>query len=297
VKDILVIGAGPAGLTASIYLARRKTDFKLVSENIGGQALISSGIENYSGFLMIEGSELVDRFREHAAKFDVDMAEGVKVVSISGEEGSFISECEGSDPIRSRRILIASGAVPRKLGIPGEEEFLGRGIAYCAVCDGPVFAGKTVAVVGGGNSAVEAALQLAVICPELYVINIEKELRAEAVLADKLKSLENVNIINSSTVSSAHGDGFLRSVTVKGPSGERSLAVAGLFVEIGWRPASDFAPQPEKNRNGEIIVDRSNRTSYKGIYAAGDVTESVKKQVIIASGDGAKAALCASEGL
>jgi len=293
-KDIVVVGAGPAGITASIYLARQNINFKIITENIGGQAALSSQIENYTGFMLIPGRELIDMFYEHAKNFGITIDEGVRVEKVEKiDEGFKIFSSKGSC-CEARAILVVSGARPRRLEVPGEKKFTGKGVAYCATCDAPIFSGKDVAVVGGGNSALDAARQLKDLAHKVYLITIEDKLRGETVIREKVIKSPNVEVITNANVKEIFGNKMVRGIKYDASGSEKEIELQGVFVEIGWVPSSDFI-EVDKNDKGEIIIDLNNKTSREGIFAAGDVTNISKKQVIIAAGAGAKAALNAIE--
>jgi len=290
--DLIIIGAGPAGITASVYAARKKLDLLVITRDIGGQAALSGDVENYTGYQFITGPELADKFEEHMRRFDIRLKEGEGVTGIKNIKGGFSVETSNGS-YEARAVIIASGKSTKKLNIPGEDEYKNKGLTYCATCDGPLFAKKDVAVIGGGNSAVDAALQLVKIASHVYVINLEPALRADALMVDALNRAGNVTVMNSTSVTQILGDKFVRSIKIKKASGEDALEVQGVFVEIGLIPNSGFANGVDKNGLGEIKVNSSNETSVPGIFAAGDVTDVPEKQIIIAAGEGSKAALAA----
>jgi alkyl hydroperoxide reductase subunit F len=290
-KDLIIIGGGPAGLTAAIYAIRQNIDFWIITENIGGQAALSAKIENYVGFRMISGAELISKFGGHAEKFGVDIKENVRVERIQETDGGFKIFTSDGECCSAKVLLIATGAKPRKLNAKGEEKFANRGVTYCAICDGPLFKGKDVAVIGGGNSALDAARQLAEMASKVYIITIEQSLRGESAFREKVVNSPNVTIITKGNTKEILGGNFVEGIIVETDDGEKKIEVQGVFVEIGWIPSADFLDIADKNERGEIIVDLDNRTTRKGIFAAGDVTNVSKKQIIIAAGDGAKAAL------
>ncbi|MBD3380039.1 MAG: FAD-binding protein [Candidatus Omnitrophica bacterium] len=288
--DLIIIGAGPAGITAAIYAARKKMDLLVVSLDIGGQAAWSGEIENYAGYQFITGNELAAKFEEHMKKYAVEMREGEKAVSIL-KDGGVVKVGTEEAYYAARTVIIASGKRSREMGVPGEKEFRNRGVTYCATCDAPLFAGKKVVVAGGGNSALEAALQLIRIADHVYLVNNTEEPGGDAVIREKVMSSDKVTVMNSSTILEISGNGLVGGVSVQTPAGRRDLAVEGVFVEVGLIPNSEFESAVEKNGSGEIKVNFRNETSVEGIYAAGDVTDIPEKQIIIAAGEGAKAAL------
>ena len=291
--DLIIIGAGPAGMTAGVYAARKQLDTLILSADIGGQTTWSAGIENYLGYIYITGAELVQKFEEHLRKFDVDL-EFTKVSRLSQAGEVFRVDTEDNRTFSARAVVIASGKSPRLLGVPGEKEFTGRGVTYCSTCDGPLFAGMNVAVVGGGNSGLDAVVQLMKICPKVYLIDVSDSLRADEVMQERARAAENVEVLTSTAVREIHGDQFVHSMTVEdlATHEQRKLEVKGVFIEIGLTPNTGFAKDLlTLNEYGEIPVDCGARTEVPGLYAAGDATAVPEKQIICAAGDGAKAAL------
>ncbi|OGC15295.1 hypothetical protein A2246_05240, partial [candidate division WOR-1 bacterium RIFOXYA2_FULL_37_7] len=265
----------------------------IVSKDIGGQAAWSSNIENYTGYQFITGPDLVQKFRNHLEQYKFDILEGVEVVKVEKKEKDFKALLSTGEIIEAKTIIVASGKKPKTLNVPGEKEFTGKGIAYCATCDAPVFSGKTTAVAGGGNSALDAALQLAKISPKVYLINIADKLTGDTVMAEKIKQFSNVEILNDAKITEVFGDKFLKGLKVVVAGKERVLEVEGIFVEIGLVPNSNFIDYVDKNEIGEININCGSETSCPGIFAAGDVTSIPDKQIIIAAGEGSKAALAA----
>lgn len=292
--DLIIVGAGPAGITASVYSARKRMNFLVITRDIGGQAALSSDIENYVGYQFITGPNLVQKFREHLEQFNVEVKEGESVTSIS-KEGNIVKVKTDKEEYTAKTAIIASGRVPRKLGVEGEAEFKNRGVTYCATCDGPLFANKEVAVIGGGNSALDASIQLIKIAKKIYLINIAPTLRADPIMVENVKSSEKVVIYNSTKVEKINGDKFAKGIKISREGKEENLAVEGIFIEIGSTPASDCIKNIEKNEMGEIVVNCKCETNIPGIFAAGDVTNVYAKQIIVACGEGAKAALASFE--
>ncbi len=292
IYDLIIIGAGPAGITAAIYSARKELDFLVLSMDIGGQTSWSGDIENYIGYQLITGSDLTLKFEEHMKKYGIQLKENEEVTSVSSEDDILrVTSNKGS--YLAKAVIVASGKRSRELGVPGEIEFRGKGLAYCATCDAPLFSGKDVAVVGGGNSAVEAALQLVKIAKHVYIINNISELGGDDIIRDKVTSANNVTLINDSEVTEVIGETFVSGIKVKTPEGEKILSLQGVFVEVGLIPNSGFIHPLDMNSSGEIEVNVRNETSVKGIFSAGDVTDVPEKQIIVAAGEGAKAALSA----
>lgn len=290
IYDLIIIGAGPAGITAAVYAARLGLKFMVVSGDIGGQAAISGDVENYTGYQFITGPELAAKFEEHMRKFNIETKEGEEVAALT-KNADFFEAKTAKNTYLTKSLIIASGKRSRLLNVPGEKEFKNKGLTYCAVCDGPLFKDKAVAVVGGGNSALDAVIQLLNIARKIYLININNELGGDKIMRDKVYESDKVTVLNNTSVLAIMGDKFVNSVKIKRQGNDETLPVEGVFVEIGLVPNSGFAPLLSKNEYGEIKVDSSNRTNIAGIFAAGDVTDVPEKQIIVAAGEGSKAAL------
>lgn len=292
--ELLIIGCGPAAITAAIYAARKRIEVVIVSEDIGGQVATTFGIENYPGFRYITGPELVEKFREQMNQFDIEQHIGEKVARLSRVDGSFVAVTESGKEFSARSAVIASGARPRELGVPGEQRFRGKGVSYCATCDAPLFADATVAVIGGGNSALSAAFELSRIANKVYLVSRRQWRADEAPLIEGVKASKNIEPIIGYVVEQIAGDEMVRGVTIKSRegNGRRSLTVDGIFIEIGLKPNSDFARDLVAiNEYGEIVVDCDTSTGVPGLFAAGDVTNVKDKQIVIAAGQGALAAM------
>jgi len=295
--ESVIIGGGPAGISAGVYLARKKIRFLIITENIGGQTLWSGSIENYVGYQYISGPELAEKFYAHLRDFPVDLKEGERVTGVVHDSGIFAVSSDKGE-YRAKTAVICTGSRANEINVPGEKNFKNRGITYCATCDGPLFTGKDVAVIGGGNSGVESALQMVRIAKRVYLIEKKLHLTADRILADRLVKERTCEIITDTAVEEIFGDKFVRGISIRmgGDSEkERKLAVEGVLIEIGTIPNSGIIEGVEKNKAGEIIVDCSASTSIPGLFAAGDVTNVYKKQIIIACGEGAKAAIAVSE--
>ncbi len=288
-------------MTAGIYAARKKLKTLIISKDIGGQAGWSSDIENYPGFSMVTGPDLVSKFEHHLEEFkdDVELRVSISgIKQISKKDNKFIVISGDGKKEHARAIIIAGGRLPRELGIPGEKQFLNKGVAYCAWCDGPIFKGKDVVVVGGGNSALDAALNLSRLVNQIYIINVTKELTGDPVMIDKVMALAHIRIINNAEILAIEGERVVESVRIKSGDGglEKDLPVSGVFIEVGSISATDYLKDLLKlNKQGEIIIDEYNMTSVAGIFAAGDITDIVEKQIITAAGEGAKASIQASQ--
>ena len=299
--DIAIIGGAPAGLTAGIYTGRKKLKTVLVAEKVGGQVILTDSIENYPGFEHISGVELIGRMRKQAEKYGVEIREGIRVEKIEGEAGDFEILLSDESKIAAKAVIIASGKQPRRLGVKGEREFENKGVSFCSICDAPLFAGKDVAVVGGGNAGFESALDLTKYANKIYVLEYADEMRGDAVLKEKLVESGKVEFITKAEVKEIAGSDFVEKIIyVDRESGEeKELAVGGVFVNIGWVPATSFLENfVELDERGSIVIDcRSNKTSKEGVFAAGDATNIRYHQMVIAAGEGAKAALSAYDEL
>ena len=295
--DVAVIGGGPAGASAAIYSVRKGLKTIIIAEKFGGQVQETKGIENLISVVYTEGPQLSAELNKHVLSYPIKLLEHRRVNRI--EKGQNLIELEGGEFLKAESIIVTTGAKWRELGVPGEKEYLGRGVAFCPHCDGPYYKGKKIAVVGGGNSGVEAAIDLAGIVSELVLFEYNDTLKADQVLVDKLNSLPNVSVVTSAKTKAVLGDGQkVNKLVYQDRKTETDVEVnlEGIFVQIGLLPNSQFIKDVvETNKFGEIIVDEKGRTSVKGIYAAGDVTTTPFKQIVIAMGEGAKAALSAFE--
>ncbi len=296
--DVVVIGGGPAGASAAIYSARKGLKTAVITDRTGGQLQDTLGIENLVGVPYIEGPQLSARLDEHLAAYSVEILGHRRVTEVLPGTPLRLS-LDSGETLTAGSVIVATGAKWRELGVEGEKEYLGHGVAFCPHCDGPLFKGKDIAVVGGGNSGVEAAIDLAGIARSVTVLEFMPEPKADKVLLDKLSSLDNTALITNAATQRIEGDGTaVTGLTIQDRStGEvRTLDVAGVFVQIGLVPNSGFvADVVQRNRFGEIEIDGKCRTSQPGIYAAGDVTTVPYKQIVVAMGEGAKAALAAFE--
>jgi thioredoxin reductase (NADPH) len=292
VYDVIVIGAGPAGLTAGLYASRRDLKTLIISKNLGGQAVLSHEIENYPGFEAIDGVSLIQKMGRQAVAFGAEMKFG-EIKEIKKAKNKFIIKTD-DDSYDSRSLILALGLTPKTLDVPGEKKLVGRGVCYCATCDGPLFRGKDVAVIGGGNSALGAAKYLSGIAKQVYLVHRREEFRGEEQLVKELKKKENIQFVLNAEILEIKGQQFVEGMKVKDKKTEKEavLALQGIFVEIGYFAKINFLKDLiEINGQNEIITDKNTRTSCPGIFAAGDVTDVADKQIVISAGEGAKAAL------
>jgi alkyl hydroperoxide reductase subunit F len=298
--DMLIVGGGPAGAAAAIYAARKGLDTGLVAERFGGQVMDTLAIENLISVVETDGPKLAAQLEAHVRAYPVELIKHERVAKVS-TTGPFEVTLASGATLRAHSLILATGARWRDMNVPGEAEYRTKGVTYCPHCDGPLFKGKRVAVIGGGNSGVEAAIDLAGVVAHVTLLELAPELRADAVLVRKLKSMPNVEIVTRARTTEVLGDGG-KVVGLRWEHTEtkepRVLDVAGIFVQIGLLPNTGFLKGVvELNRFGEVVVDARGQTSVPGIFAAGDMTTTPYKQIVIALGDGAKAALGAFEHL
>lgn len=297
-QDVTVIGGGPAGVASAIYSARKGLKVTVVADRFGGQVKDTMGIENLISVPKTTGPELVGNLMEHVKDYDITLKEHVRVENIEQGNVKTITLSSGEE-IRTRSIIVATGARWRELGVPGEKENVGNGVAYCPHCDGPFFKGKDVAVIGGGNSGIEAALDLAGIVKSVTVFEFMPELKADQVLIDQANKRDNITIIkNAATRQILAENGKVNAIEYqdRATNDVHTKALAGVFVQIGLVPNSQFMKGVvELSKHGEIVVDGKCNTSEPGIFAAGDVTTVPYKQIVISMGEGAKASLAAFE--
>lgn len=290
--DLIIVGAGPSGIAASVYAARSRMNFLVISKDIGGQAALSGDVENYIGYQFITGPELALKFEEHMKEYNIELKENEEVTELK-KNNDVILVKSNKGTYETKTAVIASGKKAKELNVPGEKEFKNRGLTYCATCDGPLFGGKDVAVIGGGNSALDATIQLINIAKHVYLINIGPKLTGDAIMQEKVTGNKKVSILNNSQITAVLGDKFVNGIKIKRGDKEETLAVEGVFVEVGLTPSSEFAKELDKNKKGEIRINCASQTNIPGVFAAGDVTEIPDKQIIIAAGEGAKAVLSA----
>ncbi|MDD5033007.1 MAG: FAD-dependent oxidoreductase [Candidatus Pacebacteria bacterium] len=296
--DLIIIGADMAGLTAAVYAGRKKLNTAVITAKIGGQTLMTSAIENFPGFIKISGAEIVSLLKKQVEKTGVPVVEE-EVVFLTKEEGEkFLVKTKDGEYF-AKTVIVASGAKWRKLNIPGEEKFIGRGVSFCSICDAPFFEGKDVAVVGGGNSGFDSAFDLLKYASKIYVLEISENFAGDKATFEKLKESGKVEFINFAKALEIKGGENVESVCYEDVSKneKKEISVGGVFVNIGLNANSSFAEGfLELNSQKEIIIDpRTNASSVEGVFAAGDVADNKYKQAVIAAGDGARAVLSAYE--
>lgn len=294
--DVCIIGAGPAGMTAAVYVARKKLSAAIVAKDVGGQMAWTLGIENYMGYQYVTGRELTAKFEEQVRQFPVPVVLD-EVMGIARDGDGFKVLTVGGREISARTVIVASGKRPKELGVPNEKKFIGRGLSYCATCDGPLFAEKDVAVCGGGNSAIQAAIEMAKAASKVYVVS-RNPWRADPIIQDRAEGVNNIERRIGYEVVAIRGENTVDGLVVreKATNREETLNVKGVFVEIGLKPNTDFVGGlVDLNEFGEVKVNCRCETNLPGVFAAGDATDVHEKQIVVAAGEGAKAALSAHE--
>ncbi len=291
--DVIIVGAGAAGLTAAIYTCRKKLKTAIISIDVGGQTNLTSHIENYPGTGPMHGIELMQRFQNEAIGFGAELIMG-KANKVEKKDNSFRIGLANGESYECKALILAYGKVPKSLGIEGEEKFMGRGVSTCVTCDLPLYKNRNVAIIGGGNSAVEGALESAAIAKKVYLIHRRDSFRADEITVQKLKNYPQIEIVLNSVPLKVIGDKNVDGIAVENIATKeaKELKVDGIFIEIGYVVDTSFVQHLVKvNEKKEIIVDERCNTSQPGIFACGDITPVLYKQTVIAAGDGAKAAL------
>ncbi|MGI1821708.1 alkyl hydroperoxide reductase subunit F [Exiguobacterium sp. TRN 1102] len=290
--DVLVVGGGPAGASAAVYAARKGIRTGIIAERFGGQVMDTMGIENFIGTAYTEGPKLVASLEEHVKEYGIDVMNLQRAKRLEKKDLVEI-ELENGAVLKSKSVILSTGARWRNVNVPGEAEFKNKGVAYCPHCDGPLFEGKRVAVIGGGNSGIEAAIDLAGIVKHVTVLEFAPELKADQVLQDRLHSLPNVTVITNAQTTEITGTDKVNGISYVSRKTNEShhVELEGVFVQIGLVPNTDWLDSVERNNFGEIVVDRHGATNVPGVFAAGDCTNSAYKQIIISMGSGATAAL------
>jgi NADH-dependent peroxiredoxin subunit F len=293
--ELIIIGGGPSGMAAAVYAARKLINTMLVTGDIGGQVNWTNGVENYLGFQFIEGDELISKFQQQVNQFPIEQKIGLKIIQVKQIDGGFEVISDAGDRFQGKAVILASGKRPRRLNVEGEMELTGRGVTYCSICDGPDFTGQKVAVIGGGNSAIEAALDMVKAAEHVDMVSVTP-LTGDPIMIEKLSDAKNLTIYAEQQTEKILGQSTVEGIVIKDlkTGAHKQLDVSGVFVEIGLVPNSDMAKELLKlNHAGEVPVNSSCETEVPGFFAAGDVTNAPEKQIIIAAGEGAKAALTA----
>ncbi|PJE58521.1 MAG: hypothetical protein COU81_00235 [Candidatus Portnoybacteria bacterium CG10_big_fil_rev_8_21_14_0_10_36_7] len=298
--DLIIIGGGVAGISSGIYAGRKKLKTLLIYKKLGGQSASTSEIQNWPGIKSILGLDFSQNLYEHLNQYDVELKENDEVSEIEKKETFFIVKTTSEESLECKTIIIAAGKTPRKLKVQNSDKFEGKGIAYCSICDAPLYTGKEVAVVGGGNSGLEAVLDLQKYATKVHLLESTGKLNGDSVLIDKIKNYTKVEFHLNTEIIKLDGTNWLENLTYAEKSNgkiENTINVQGIFVEIGYEPATDFVKKLVKlNQRNEITVNAmTGATSEDGIFAAGDITDNLYKQIVIAAGEGAKAALSAEK--
>lgn len=298
VYDLIIVGGGPGATTALVYAARKLLNVAILTYDFQGQVGYTSTIENYMGFQTISGAELVQKFYEQVEQFNIPIGQGEKVTRVDKADDLFKLTVESGAVFQSRTVIIATGKRDRKLGVPGEDEFIGRGVAYCSTCDAPFYRDLKVVVTGGGNSAFTAALDLLKVAKEVTLVNHAAGWQADEILQKSVRKYDHIRFLDHHEIVSIEGDNLVRKATVRDRESKKETTIEadGVFIEIGLIPNSEpVVDLVRLNEVGEIIVDCACQTNIEGLYGAGDVTTVPHKQIIISAGEGAKAALTAYE--
>lgn len=295
--DLIIIGGGPAGVAAGIYASRKKIKALLITDSFGGQAVISDTINNFIGYKSISGVELKNKLEEQLRGQSnlIDIKEGTKIEKIEKKDGDFSVITDKGETIETKTILIAMGSSPRRLNVPGEAEFAGKGVFYCTICDAPLMNGKAAAVVGGGNSGLESVIDLLPYADKIYLFEYSENLKGDPIYVDKIKNSGKVEIHTMAAVKEILGEKFVSGLKYEDrKTGEiKEIKLNGVFISIGYRPNSDLVKDLVKlNEKGEIVVNhQTQQASLEGIWAAGDIADSLYNQISVAIGDAVKAVL------
>jgi len=306
IYDLIIIGGGPAGITAGIYAARKKLNTLLITKEWGGQIVKAGDIQNWPGEKSISGTDLMKKMMEHLKNFEIETKEDREVINLEKKEENFVVRDDKDKEYEAKTVIIATGKIPRALDIPGEEKFKGKGVSICSTCDAPMFKDKEVAVVGGGNAGFDAALDLTKYAKKIYILEFLEEMRGDQVTKEKLKKTGKVEFYTNVAVkeikgkepapyrAEGSGSGFVESLIYENrDTGEdKELKIQGVFIAIGMMAKAGFAEGlVEFDKIGEIKIDKENNTKTKGLFAAGDITDVKYEQIVIACGEGSKAAL------
>jgi alkyl hydroperoxide reductase subunit F len=296
IYDLLILGGGPAAMSAAVYAARKMLTIALITKDFGGQIRETSEVENWLGFQHINAKDLADSFEEHVKSFSIPVGLGTGISEVTKQGDTFKVSADNGTVYSSRTLILATGKRHRPLNVPGEKELVGRGVAYCATCDAPLYKGKKVVVAGGGNSAFTTAMDLMKVEAEVTLVNFLRGWQADEALQKRMKQGSTVKFLDNHQISSIEGEQRVTGVVVTNRQTEQqeTLPANGVFIEVGLLPNNDMVKDLlELNDQGEVIVDCMCQTSVEGLYGAGDVTTVPHKQIVIAAGEGAKAALSA----
>jgi len=294
-KDLIIVGGGAAAQSAAIYAVRSGMNVLVIADDYGGQINNTDVVENYLGIKHISGPELAEKYVEHMREYDVEEHTGEKVVDIRKTEKGFEVETEGGELFEAYSTIIATGGSRRRLNVPGEEEYRNKGVAYCAVCDGPLYQGEEVVIVGGGYAGTEAAVYMSDVAEKVYVLNRSNQLSGEKITIDKVKQAENIEVLHNAEIQKILGENLVTSIEYEENGNKKELDVTGVFVEIGTVPNSEITDLVETDESGYIKVNQEFEAREKGLYAVGDVNNIGAQQLVISAGQGCQAALNASE--
>lgn len=297
IYDLIIIGGGPAGITAGIYAARKRLKTLLITKEWGGQVTKATEIQNWPGTKKISGTDLIKQMSEHLKEFEIEIKQGKEVIDLD-KKGDIFTVRDNDQAYEAKTVIIATGKIPRTLNIPGEEEFKGRGVSFCATCDAPMFKDKAVAVVGGGNAGFMTAMDLIKYAKKIYILEFFPEMKGDPITKEKMEKTKKVEFILNVAVKEIKGKKFVESLIYEDrkTSKDVELKLEGVFIAVGMMPKVGFAQKlVELNKIGEIVIDKDNYTKTLGLFAAGDITDIKYEQIVIAAGEGAKAALAATE--
>jgi thioredoxin-disulfide reductase len=297
VYDLIIIGGGPAGITAGIYAARKKIKTLLITKEWGGQITKAVDVENWPGTKKISGIDLIQQMTEHLKQFEIEIKEGKEVIDLDKKGENFIVR-DNDQEYESKSVIIATGKIPRLLNIPGESEFKGKGVSVCSTCDAPMFKDKDVVVAGGGNAGFNVALDMIKYAKKVYILEFFPEMKGDPITKDKLTQSGIVEFITNVAIKEIKGTRFVESLIYQDRKTGKDLEIniAGVFISIGMMPKVGFAQKlVDLNKIGEVIIDKDNNTKTPGVFAAGDITDIKYEQIVIACGEGAKAVLAATD--
>jgi len=295
--DLIIIGGGPAGITAGIYAARKKLRTLLITKEWGGQVTRAPEIHNWPGTKKISGIDLIKQMSEHLKTFEIQIKAGKEVINLN-KKGDNFSVRDNDQEYEAKAVIIATGKIPRTLNIPGEEEFKGKGVSFCATCDAPMSKNKEVAVIGGGNAGFGTAMDLVKYATKVYILEFLEEMKGDPIMKEKLEKTGKLEFIVNAAVKEIKGSKFVESLVYEDrkTSEDHELKIEGVFIAVGMMAKAEFAQKlVELNQIGEIVIDKDNYTKTPGVFAAGDITDIKYEQIVIAAGEGAKAVLAATD--